>query len=141
MTNALRAAYRYWAAVVFLAVLVQIGAAGYGAFNADKKANDTNALTHKAFDHGFNLHMGLGYILFLSGILLFLLALGARLGRRHVLRALGLPLLVLLAIVLAIAGGKHPVVGIFHPIAAFLVAGLSGYLAHSAWSRTGRSAA
>jgi hypothetical protein len=136
MTNVLRAAYRYWAAVVFLAVLVQIGAAGYGAFNADKKADDTNALTHKAFDHGFNFHMGLGYLLFVASVLLFLLALGARLERRRVLRALGLSLLVLLAIVLAVVGGKHPVVGIFHPLVAFLVAGLSGYLAHAAWSRS-----
>ncbi len=140
MTNALRAAYRYWAAVVFLAVLVQIGAAGYGAFNADKKANDTNALTHKAFDHGFDFHMGLGYILLIGSLILFLAALGARLGRRRVLLALGLPVLVFLAIVFAIAGGKHPIVGIFHPIVAFLVAGLAGYLAHSAWSRAGTPA-
>jgi hypothetical protein len=141
MTNVLRAAYRYWAAVIFLAVLVQVGAAGYGAFNADKKANDTNALTHKAFDHGFNFHIGLGYLLFVGGVILFLLALGARLGRHRVLLALGLALLVLLAIVLAITGGKHPVVGILHPLDAFLVLGLSGYLAHAAWSRAGGSAA
>lgn len=137
MTNALRAAYRYWAAVVFLAVLTQIGAAGYGAFSADKHAKDTNALTHKSFDHGFNFHMGLGYILFLGSVVLFLFALGARLGRRRVLSALALPLLVLLAIVFAIVGGKHPVVGIFHPIDALLVAGLAGSLAHAAWSRAG----
>ena len=84
--------------------------------------------------------MGLGYILFLASLLLFLIALGARLGRRRVLLALGLPLLVFVAIVLAIAGGKHPVVGIFHPIDAFLVAGLSGYLAHAAWSHAGSAA-
>jgi lipopolysaccharide export LptBFGC system permease protein LptF len=141
MTSALRTAYRYWTAAVFLAVLVQVGAAGYGAFYADSKADKTNALTHKAFDHGFGLHSALGYVLLIASVLLFVFALGGRLGRRSVLRALALPILVLVAIVLAVAGGKHPVVGIFHPVVAFLVVGLAGFLAHSAWSPRGAASA
>jgi hypothetical protein len=35
----MRAAYRYWSGVVFLAVLLQIGFAGYGAFAV---ANDVD---------------------------------------------------------------------------------------------------
>jgi hypothetical protein len=139
MTSALQTAYRYWTAVVFLAVLVQVGAAGYGAFYADDKADRSNALTHKAFDHGFGLHSGLGYLLLVGSILLFLFALGGRVGRRNVLRALALSILVVVAIVLAVAGAHHPVVGIFHPVDAFLVVGLAGFLAHSAWA--GRGAA
>jgi cell division protein FtsW (lipid II flippase) len=123
------AAYRFWAMIVFVAVLVQIGAAGYGAFYADKHAN---SLSGKKFDHGFGLHIALGYILFLATLLLLIFALAARLDRKRVLRALALFGLVLLAIVLALAGHSVPAVGALHPIDALAVVGLSGYLAHSA---------
>lgn len=141
MNDGVRTAYRIWAALVFLAVVVQIGAAGYGAFNADNKADRTNALTHKGFDHGFGFHSGFGYIVFIAGIVLLLLALGARLGKRSVLRALGVPVLVLVAIVLAVGGAHHPIVGIFHPVVAMLVFGLTGFLAHDAWAGGRRAVA
>jgi len=99
-------------------------------------------VTHKQFDHGFGPHIALGYLLFLGSLLLFLFALAARLGRRRVLSVLGAPLLVLVAIVLAIAGGNVPAVGILHPIVGFLIVGLLGYLAHQAWTgaaATGRA--
>ena len=136
MTNALGTAYRVWAGIVFVAVIVQFGAAGYGAFYAFEKAKSSNALTHKQFDHGFGLHIGLGYILFIASLLLFLFAIGARLERKRVLLALAVPLLVVLAIVLAAVGEKTPAVGVLHPIDAFLIAGLTGFLAHNAWRRT-----
>jgi amino acid transporter len=122
-------AYRVWAAVVFVAVLVQVGAAGYGAFYADKHANH---LSSKKFDHGFGLHIALGYILFLAALLLLIFALVGRLDRRRVLRALALVGLVLLAIVFALAGHSVPAIGALHPIDAFAVVALSAYLAHDA---------
>jgi len=139
MTTAFRALYRFWAALLFLAVIVQVGAAGYGAFSADHKADANDAVTHKQFDHGFGPHVALGYLIFLASLLLFLFALGARLGRRGVLPALALAALVFLAILLAVAGGSTPAVGILHPIDALLIVGLSGLLAHRAW--TGRAVA
>ena len=69
MTNASRVAYRFWTAVVFLAVTAQVGAAGYGAFAAYHKADKTDALTHKQFDHGFNFHIALGYLIFFGSLL------------------------------------------------------------------------
>jgi hypothetical protein len=45
----------------------------------------------------------------------------------------------LVAVILAIAGGSTPAIGILHPIAALLIVGLSGLLAHRAW--TGRAVA
>ena len=140
MTGILRTVYRFWAAILFLAVLAQVGAAGYGAFNADHLSDKSNALTHRQFDHGFGLHTALGYLIFLAGLLLFLVALGARLGRRGVLLALGVPLLVFLAIVLALVGHNTPAVGVLHPVDAFLVVGLTGYLAHQAWTGRGHTA-
>jgi hypothetical protein len=135
MTDALGSVYRVWAGILFVAVIVQVGESGYGAFFAFEKAKSSDALTHKQFDHGFGLHIGLGYVLFIAALLLFLFALGARLDRRQVLLALAVPLLVVLAIALALVGEKTPGVGVLHPIDAFLIAGLTGYLAHKAWRR------
>ena len=47
--------------------------------------------------------------------------------------ALAVPVLVAIQIILAWAGEDHPVVGIFHPLNAFLIGGLTGSLAGRAW--------
>jgi hypothetical protein len=130
----LRALYRYWVVILFGAVLVQIGAAGYGAFYAADKS-DPGPLSEKGFTHGFDFHDGFGYAIFLGAVILFLLALAARLGKQKVLQALGVPVLVAIQIVLAWAGEDHPVVGIFHPLVAFLIAGFTGSLAFAAWRK------
>src|SRR5471030_2190169 len=74
MTNSLRAIYRFWAMLIFAAVIVQVALAGYGAFSAAKKVGDgpndtTPSLTNKQWDHGFGPHDALGYIIFLATIL------------------------------------------------------------------------
>ena len=46
-----------------------------------------------------------------------------------------MPVLVAIQIVLAWAGESHPVVGIFHPVNALLIAGFTGSLAFAAWRR------
>jgi hypothetical protein len=132
--QALRVVYRYWVALFLLAVLVQIGAAGYGAFNAAAKTED-GALREKGFEDGFDFHNGLGYVIFLGAVILFLLALGGRLGKQHALRVLVMPVLVAIQIVLAWAGEDHPVVGIFHPVNALLIVGFACFLTFGAWRR------
>jgi hypothetical protein len=124
--------YRWWAAILAIAVVVQIGAAGYGAFNAADKS-DPGPLNEDQFSDGFDFHNGLGYIIFLGAVILFLLALAARRGRRGVLFALAAPVLVAIQIVLAWAGEGQAIVGIFHPIVAFLILGLVGSIAGRAW--------
>jgi len=46
MSHAIRALYRFWAALLLVAVVVQVGLAGYGAFAGDHKANDHGTVTH-----------------------------------------------------------------------------------------------
>ena len=82
MTNAFRALYRFWAALLFVAVIVQVGAAGYGAFSADQQAGTATLRTSKQFDHYFGPHVALGYLIFLASLLLLLFAVGARPGGR-----------------------------------------------------------
>lgn len=130
--KALRTLFRLWAIVVFAAVLVQVGAAGYGAFYAADKS-DPGPLSSKSFDHGFSFHKDFGYTVLIGAVILFLLALGARIGRQRVFHSLSVPVLVAIAVVLGSVGGNHhPVVGIFHPIVALLVFGASGALAAQA---------
>ena len=138
--QALRTIHRYWLALLTLAIVVQVGAAGYGAFYAADKT-DPGPMTTKQFDHGFSFHAGFGYFIFLGGIVLLLLALGARLGKRGVLRNLAVLVLLAVQIVLAWIGSGTPAVGVLHPINAFLILGLVGSLAYEAWRGTGRTAA
>ena len=105
--NALRTIYRYWITLLFVAVVVQIAAAAYGAFYAadklgDQKGSDERKLiSEKAFDHGFAFHTTFGYVIFLGAVILLLLALAARLGKRRILWALAVPVAVAVQIVLA----------------------------------------
>ena len=72
--QALRTIHRFWLALLSLAIVAQIGAAGYGAFYAADKV-DPGPLTTKQFDHGFSFHAGFGYFIFLGGIVFCLLGL------------------------------------------------------------------
>lgn len=133
--QALRTIYRYWTALLLLAVIAQVGGAGYGAFNASDKS-DPGPLTNRAYTHGFGFHNAFGYIIFIAAVILLVLALGARLGKTRVLWALAVPLLVVVQIVLAWAGEGHPIAGIFHPVNALLIVAVTGLLAHRAWRGT-----
>ena len=58
--EARRTLYRYWAALLFLAVVLQVGLAGYGAFYTAGKAEDEGSIvTHDEFESGWNLHSAL----------------------------------------------------------------------------------
>jgi hypothetical protein len=104
-------------------VLVQVGAAGYGAFYAAHKLKDKNStMVHKSFDHGFSFHQGFGYVVFIIAVIVFVLALASRLGKAVVLRALA-----------AWGGESAPAAGIFHPLLALGVFAVTGLMAHHAW--------
>ena len=68
--NVLRSIYKFWAALLVLAIVVQIGAAGYGAFYVAGRLDDKGeVLTHKGFENGWDFHSGFGYFVFLWGVL------------------------------------------------------------------------
>ena len=131
--------YRYWLTLIWLAVVAQIAAAAYGAFYSAEKLGDQKGsdehkiISEKVFDHGFGFHTAFGYLIFLGAVLLLLLALAARLGKRRILWSLGVPLILALQIVLAwISEGVHAV-GILHGINALVIFGLTGSMAGMAW--------
>ena len=121
------AVYRYLAGLVFLAVLVQIGFAGYGAF-AVAKDTDGGTVDENRFEDVFGIHAGFGYLVVLLGLVLLVVALVARHRIKHTLILFGL---LIVQVLLAWIGLEVPWIGFFHPINAMAIAGLSGFLAVS----------
>ena len=120
---------RYVTVLFFAGVIVQFFLVGYGLFDMKHGATVDNA---KSLDP----HRGFGFILTDFGsILLLLLVLLAWPKRKLLARWILLAVLAFVQGILAAVGYKHWVVGMFHPVNALLVLGLSGYLAHYAWTR------
>lgn len=132
--QALRTLYRYGTVILAAMVVIQIGAAGFGAFNdAQHLQHHNSTLTKKVFDDGFSFHTGFGYVIFIAAVVLFVLALASRMGRRRVLQVLGLPIMVAVQIILAWASESTHWVGPFHALLAFGILGASGRLVYEAW--------
>lgn len=143
--KALRTIYRYWITLLFAAVVAQISAAAYGGFYAAQKLGDqkgsdeSKVISEKTFDHGFGFHTAFGYLLFLGAVLLLVLALAGRLGKRGILFSLAVPVAVAVQIVLAWISGSVHAVGILHGLNALVIFGLTGYLTGHQW-RAARAA-
>jgi Family of unknown function (DUF6220) len=144
--QAFRTIYRYWLTLIWLAVIAQIAGAAYGAFYSAQKLGDqkgsdeSKMISEKVFDHGFGFHTAFGYLIFLGTVLLLLLALAARLGKRRVLWSLAVPVAVAVQIVLAWASESVHAIGILHGINALVIFGLTGSMTGMAW-REARAAA
>ncbi|HKS79028.1 MAG TPA: DUF6220 domain-containing protein [Gaiellaceae bacterium] len=126
-------ALRYVTSLFFLGVVVQFFLVGYGLFAMKHGATIDDA---KSLDP----HRGLGWILSEFGsILMLILVLLARPARRLLGAWILLAVLAFFQAVLASSGYHHWGLGMFHPVNAIILLGLSGRLAHYAWT-TGKSA-
>ena len=145
--QAARTIYRYWITLLWLAVVVQISAAAYGAFySADKLSSQTGpdegrTISETIFDHGFAFHSAFGYIVFLASLVLLVLALFARPGKRGTWLAAAVPIAVAVQIVLAWASEGTHGIGVFHGLNALVIFALTGYLTREAWQAHRASAA
>lgn len=128
----MRTVYRWWATIVLLAIVVQVGFAGYGAFFVAHKV-DKGIVNETKFEDGFGLHAGFGYLVVLAGLILLVLALVGRVGKRRTLQTLGLAGLFILQVLLAWIGFGVPAVGALHPINALALFAFTGYLVSSEW--------
>lgn len=121
---------KYVTTVFFLGVIVQFFLVGYGLFSMKTGSNVDNA-------DSLNAHRDFGWALTeFGGILMLILVLLAWPTPR---KWLGLwILLIVLAFpvqpILAAGGFHHKWVGMLHPVNALLLLGLSGRLAHYAWT-------
>jgi hypothetical protein len=121
-------ALRYVTSLFFLGVIVQFFLVGYGLFAMKHGATIDNA---KSLDS----HRGLGWILSTwGGPLMLILVLLAWPARRLLLAWIVLAVLAFFQAVLASSGYHHWGLGMFHPVNAIILLGLSGRLAHYSWT-------
>jgi Family of unknown function (DUF6220) len=128
--GAARVAFRYLLTIFLVGVAVQFFLAGLGAFRTQHGA-EHGSVDDSQFAHFFHPHVVLGNILLLVGIVVFLAALVGRMGRRWVLPALALPVLVFLQSVFANNGPSW--FRALHVLNAFVIAGLAGSQTGLAW--------
>jgi len=133
----MNAAFRIWASLVSLAIIVQVGLAGYGAFHAVDVSDDKGLISKKGVEHGFNAHAALGYLILLAALVLLLLAFLARRrspgGARPKWAGILLALLVV-QVLLAWLGGAVAGLGVLHAMNELAVAGVAGSLAGREWA-------
>jgi hypothetical protein len=131
----MKTVYKWWAALVFVAVIVQIGLAGYGAFETAHKLQDSGSvLDHNKFDDFWSPHGAFGTLLVLGMIVLLVLGLAARLGRPAIWWPLALAVAGVVQIFLAGLGTSVPGIGFLHPVNALLIFTLSGLIVHRTWN-------
>ncbi len=129
--------YKWWAGLLLVAVVLQVGFAGYGAFFvAGKVDGDGKTVDEDTFMDGFGIHAGFGYLVILLGLIFLVIGVVAgigkwRLGRHGVLFGL-----LTLQVLLAWFGFEVPAIGFFHPVNALAIFALSGYIAWSGWRVT-----
>jgi hypothetical protein len=130
----MRTIYWVWSWVLFAAIVVQVGLAGYGAFDAAGKLDeDGSTIAEDVFHSGFEPHIALGYLIVLLGLVFLLIGLVAGIGRwRLGMHGLIFGLLIL-QVFLAWFGFSSPVIGFFHPVNAIVLSLLSGWVAWSEW--------
>jgi len=61
----MRAAFKYLTSLLFVAIVVQVGVAAVGAFNAIDKADNGQTVTKKQIENGFDPHGLFGTIVLL----------------------------------------------------------------------------
>ena len=130
----MRTIYWVWSMILFVAIVIQVGLAGYGAFYAASKLEDEGStIDEDVFFDGFGLHAGFGYLVVLLGLVFLVLGVIAGIGRWRLGRHGLLFALLILQVLLAWFGFEAPVIGFFHPVNALLIFALSGSIAFHEW--------
>ena len=133
VTKVFRVIYRFWVSAMTIAVVVQIGLAGYGAFDARDNVQGGGTIDEDSYDKSFDPHIGLGYLILFSALILLLLSFGAR-GKQRILRSVAAFVLIFIQIILGEEGASAPyALGALHPINAFIILGLLGSITYREW--------
>ena len=72
------------------------------AARPDQLDGEHDTLSHKGFEHGWDVHSGLGWFIVAGGIVLFLIALAARVGRPRIWFQLGLTVALIVQLLLVV---------------------------------------
>ena len=90
----MRTLYAVWSWILFAAIVVQVGLAGYGAFYSASKLGDEGAtIDEDVFFDGFVAHAIFGYLVILAGLIFMIIGVVAGIGKWR----LGMPWLAVRA--------------------------------------------
>ncbi len=131
----MRAAFRWLTSVLFAAVVVQVGFAGYAAFDVVHKAEQASAsVPKKSIEDAFNAHDALGPVVVLIMLVLLIVSLAGRLGESKLKWSGGILLLGILQAVLGVVSTSAPWLGFLHAVNALAIYAAAALLAHRTWT-------
>ncbi|GEM_PF-773267 len=131
----MRNAFRWLTSILFMAVVVQVGLAGYGAFDVIHKAEQASvSVPKKTIEDAFNAHGALGPVIVLLMLVLLIVSLAGRLGESHLKWSGGILLLGILQFVLGVVATSAPWVGFLHGVNALVIYAAVALLAHRTWT-------
>jgi hypothetical protein len=128
-----RALYRWWSALLFLLVILQVAFAGYGVFFVANDVYDGASVDEERFEDGFGLHAGFGFIVILAGLIFMAIGIWAGLGRWRLGRHGLLALLLVLQLFLPELGRQTAALGFLHVLDALLIFTVAGWIAWDEW--------
>ena len=131
----MRAAFKYLTSLLFLGIVIQVGVAAVGAFNAIDKADNGKTVTKKQIENGFDPHGLFGTIVLALILLVVIAAFVAKVD--SMMRRIATVLVVLgaLQVLFAWLGTKSAPAGFLHGINALAIYGAAAVLAHRAWTQ------
>lgn len=130
----MRTAFRWLTSIIFVALVVQVGLAGYGAFDVIHKAEKaSSSVPKKTIEDAFNAHSGLGPAIVAAMLVLLVISLIGRLGEGPLRWSGGILLLGVLQYVLGVVSTSVPWLGILHAINALAIYAAVAMLAHTVW--------
>ena len=129
------ATFKYLTSLLFVAIVVQVGMAGVGAFNAIDKADKDHTITKKQIEDGYGPHGLFGMVVFALIILVLIFAFLAKADSLMKRLAVGLVVLGALQAVFAFLATKNAAFGFLHGINALALYAAVALLAHRAWTR------
>ncbi len=130
----MRTLYAVWSWILFAAIVVQVGLAGYGAFYSASKLGDEGAtIDEDVFFDGFVAHAIFGYLVMLAALIFMIIGVVAGIGKWRLGMHGALFALLVLQMILAFIGFEVPVIGFFHPVNALLIFSLAGMVAWREW--------
>ena len=131
----MRAAFKYLTSLLFLAIVVQVGVAAVGAFNAIDKAGKDQTITKKQIENGFDPHGLFGTLVLLLILLVVIFAFVAKADPMMKRISSILVGLGILQVLFAWLGTKSAPAGFLHGINALAIYGAAAVLAHRAWTQ------
>jgi len=127
-------AFRWLTSFLFAAIVVQVGFAGYGAFDVIHKAEKAS-LSKKTIEDSFNAHGALGSLIVLIMLVLLIVSLAGHLGESYLKWSGGIFILGILQFVLGLVSPSVPWLGFLHAVNALAIYAAVALLAHRVWTR------